>query len=198
MNKLTAIRLISENPYNLEDLIDYQHDKIVVSIAVSLKGYSLRFASEECKADKSIVLIAISNNGYAIRYASEELQLDREVKLIAESTNMINMLQYMYMEEINNNNLSSIYNILHRREAAIFNVCNDWQCLQYLPYEFQNDKLVVYAAISKNIYALQYASLECRNNKELIIAAVSSNRIAIIYASVELQLDSDILLIVNR
>ena len=54
-------------------------DREVVLVAVSNKGDTLEFASEQLKGNRDLVVAAVSNNGYALRHASEQLESDREV-----------------------------------------------------------------------------------------------------------------------
>ena len=91
-NREVAIRKLDDglslSSPNFNNFLD---DKEIVLHAISKKGDSLRFASDELKNDKEVVIEAVKKSGYAFRFASEELRDNKEldVDLIKIDNNTI-------------------------------------------------------------------------------------------------------------
>ncbi len=124
MTKTEAIKLVQENGCLLEQL------------------------PLELKANKEVVLAAVSNKGKSLEFASDELFFDKDIISVACSNMTRNELVSLISEE------------------KIF--------LVNLPFELQNDREVVMAAVSVSGISLWCASDVLKNDKEIVLTAVSN------------------------
>ncbi|MBA3721977.1 MAG: DUF4116 domain-containing protein [Parachlamydiaceae bacterium] len=125
--------------------------------AVSIRGFSLFYASTALKNHKELVLIAIKNCPETIENISSELQEDPEVVAAAldQDPEVLTALSDT-QQNIKTNVLKS--------------VSRDGKMLDWVIKKFRDDFDVVLAAVKNNPLALQYASDRLKQHPDIINA----------------------------
>jgi len=175
-NKEFIKSLVSINGFVLKDVSDeLKNDKDVVSPSVKQNGGTLEYASDELKADKDVVVLAVSNPnikdtfgniGGSFEHASDELKTDKEVVLAAVS-NEGNALRYA--SEALKADKEVVMTAISCEGLRAYSYC-----IKYALKDFNPDKEMVIAIVSKLGNALEYAANEFKADHEVVMAAISS------------------------
>jgi len=179
-------------------------------------GRSLQYASDDLKGNKEIVLRALANKSHmnhsrdeTLSYISDSLKADRDVVMAAVSNDgnaLENAADKLKLDKdivktaISCEGLSSwAYCIKHAlkefntdKEIVMAMVTKIGDTLEYASDKFKSDKEIVMAAVSNYGSALEFASDILKSDKELVLVAVSNEGGAVKNASDELKADKDV------
>ena len=158
----------------------------VFDIKGSWEGFKRRCVPSEFKADKEIVMTALANDGTALQLLSDEMKADKEVVLFAFSNGCKNL--YHVSDELKAD-----------KDVVLAAVSNDGNTLKYASDVLKADKEVVMKAISceglyASSYCIKYALKEFNPDKEMVLAIVSKLGNALEYAPQEFKADKEVVM----
>ncbi len=196
-----VIAAVKQLPLSLDYLVDFQNHREVVSMAVSILGAALEFASPELKADKNLVKIALRNDGSSLRWADPELMSDKETVMVALENDGY-AFRYISTELKDDEEclitaintcefplMYASYRLRSDKHIVLLIVSKYGRALQFASSECQSDLEIIYKAIKNDVAALQYANEDVQNNKKFILDIISHDESIISYSSKELQED---------
>jgi hypothetical protein len=127
----------------VNNLGKYKNDKELFLLAVSKKGYLLKYASEELQDDIDVVLEAVKNEASSVAYASINLRRNEKVALLALKENNDNYT-HLSNQTLTNKN---IVKVLISREPNFLYLCNneiqnDIEILKIFKNSIENDKML--------------------------------------------------------
>ena len=132
----------------------------VIEAALSSNGMALEYLSSTVRNDHAKVLKAVCNKGGALRYASACLQDSPEIVTQAMRSSGLS-LRYA-SQRLRDTNATIAYEAIH----------NDPMALQYAPFSFRDDVVIVQACVIRCWPSLAFASDRLRVDRNTVLGAL--------------------------